>query len=998
MSDVSLRVTAQDMTQAALGSIKGALDSVASAGKNLAGIGGTLTQNVTAPLLGLAATSQKAALDHKKLLAAFQSSTGSAEQATAAVKSINDMAARSSIPIEQFSNAGKKLLAFNVPAKDVSKVLKEMGDISAGTGVSLEDLSATYGKVAITGKVSLKQLTSLGQQGIPITQALAQAMGITEDQVLEMVKAGKVGLPEFQKAMEGLTSEGGRFANGMEEKTGTIQGFFGALQNNVTESLEVVGASIAKTVNLGSLATVLLDWIIRIREGFTSFIETHPGFAKIAVIIGVVAAALGPVLTFVGMLMEYAPLLATGLGAVGAVLGFLISPLGLLVAGIAALVYFNFDAISGFANEVLGRIGAATPFASSALHELWAQLTGIGLDSDGTTEGIYNFVAALTGSNDMATTVSNAVSDLGYWLGNVQEKVMAVVAVFKEFGGGALAEVVAQLTGFGQSADDTTNIFQKLLTALGMSTETASAVGEGLKIIGDVTRALGPLFLSVAETLGSAFGAQLATTFDLLLTTIRGVGQIIVAVFSGDWAGAIEGAKTVLGGLGTYAIESLVNLGGLLTGFAAGLLDFAANVATNLGFPELGKSIEDIKGKLTAGWLSIKDSVTIAVQNFKWSDFIAAFTWDNIVTKFDGWATYVKSLDWATYIKTALAWADWIAKLEWKTFLTVIDWSLWLVKISWAAILPGVINWGEWLVKLDWTKIITTAIDWAVWLTVLPWNILVKAIDWSVWIGKLAWTDWLSKIDWTTHVKPLTWSDFVADMKDWATYIKSLDWGGYITKIVSWEAWLDSLIWSAFVKNVELPTFVKAIDWTGFVTKLTGWADFIVKVAWSDYIAPKFKWAEWVTKIAWLDWIAPKFAWLDFIAKIAWADWIAPKFSWDAFITSLDLPSLIPKWPGWGAIFSEIGLGGDDAPKTPGGWTGIGYTRAGLHWVGERGPELVDMSAGSRIYSASESLALANGGSDGGGGVNLTIHASLASDMDVNVLAYQILDIIRSKR
>ena len=91
---------------------------------------------------------------------------------------------------------------------------------------------------------------------------------------------------------------------------------------------------------------------------------------------------------------------------------------------------------------------------------------------------------------------------------------------------------------------------------------------------------------------------------------------------------------------------------------------------------------------------------------------------------------------------------------------------------------------------------------------------------------------------------------------------------------------------------------------------------------------------------------------------------------------------------------------GKDTPPTPpvvtppGNATGTRNWRGGLTWVGETGPELVNLPARSAIYSNANSMAMAGAG----GGVNVTINATVADGIDIERLAHRVVDVISSRR
>ena len=89
---------------------------------------------------------------------------------------------------------------------------------------------------------------------------------------------------------------------------------------------------------------------------------------------------------------------------------------------------------------------------------------------------------------------------------------------------------------------------------------------------------------------------------------------------------------------------------------------------------------------------------------------------------------------------------------------------------------------------------------------------------------------------------------------------------------------------------------------------------------------------------------------------------------------------------------------GDTSNKkttTAGNAIGTSSWRGGMTWVGETGPELVSLPSRTRIFNPAESMALAGAG---GGDVYVTVNATVSNAVDVEQLAYRVVDIIRKRR
>lgn len=77
------------------------------------------------------------------------------------------------------------------------------------------------------------------------------------------------------------------------------------------------------------------------------------------------------------------------------------------------------------------------------------------------------------------------------------------------------------------------------------------------------------------------------------------------------------------------------------------------------------------------------------------------------------------------------------------------------------------------------------------------------------------------------------------------------------------------------------------------------------------------------------------------------------------------------------------------AALLPGNAMGTQFWKGGLTWVGERGPELVALPQGARVYDAQESARMS-----GGGGAIHEHHYHMTSNLDVESVARRVMDLI----
>lgn len=138
------------------------------------------------------------------------------------------------------------------------------------------------------------------------------------------------------------------------------------------------------------------------------------------------------------------------------------------------------------------------------------------------------------------------------------------------------------------------------------------------------------------------------------------------------------------------------------------------------------------------------------------------------------------------------------------------------------------------------------------------------------------------------------------------------------------------------------------------------------------------------------DWIEDLFSWAwPILGPVAWAvkltNWAWPKLKEPGWISNL----LDFEWPGMPDLPGWMGGGGDDVVGENAG--GTSNWRGGLSWVGEEGPELVNLPRGSQVFPADVSAQMAGAG----GEVTINQYNTINSEIDEYLLARRVVEIIR---
>lgn len=287
----------------------GAMDGIVSAAKRaggalggvrsaFSGVGGMLGAiGAGAAITGIV----KMAADAETLGTQLKVLTGDAATAQQVMGDIRKFAESTPFQTEEISEAARSLLAFGGNASTVVDELRMLGDIAAGTGTPLGELSELYGKAKVQGRLFAEDINQLTGRGIPIIGALAKQFGVAEGDVRKLVESGAVGFPEMQRTLAGMVGPGGKFAGLTQELSTTTAGRFSTL----VDQFKAIGLALGEQIL--PYANEFMTWTMNAMQGVEGigaafgkalastkqwFLDTRTNLEDLGVAIGTVFASL----------------------------------------------------------------------------------------------------------------------------------------------------------------------------------------------------------------------------------------------------------------------------------------------------------------------------------------------------------------------------------------------------------------------------------------------------------------------------------------------------------------------------------------------------------------------------------------------------------------------------------------------------------------------------------------------------------------------------------
>ncbi|UZX16561.1 tape measure protein [Thermus sp. PS18] len=216
----------------------------------VSGVAGQVLNLRNLLIAGAAGYAGKLALDaasfKESTLAAFQTLTGSREEANRLLREAVRFANRTPFDTGQIVDAYQRLLTTGFRKVEIPVILKGVGDLAALKGFSpevIERVLRTFEQIRGKKRLLAEELMQLAEVGIPlgkVYEVLAKRLGTTVDQVRKLQEAGKIG-PNLgiTAVLEVIrtTFSGGRLGSLMELLTTSIPGLLSNLRSRPLELL-----------------------------------------------------------------------------------------------------------------------------------------------------------------------------------------------------------------------------------------------------------------------------------------------------------------------------------------------------------------------------------------------------------------------------------------------------------------------------------------------------------------------------------------------------------------------------------------------------------------------------------------------------------------------------------------------------------------------------------------------------------------------------------------
>ena len=232
-------------------------------------------------LKAIVGTPLKLAAEFEKTHIAMTTLLGSATLSMALLKEAEEFAAVSPFSSDDINQSLRQMLAMGYGVGEVTDSLKQLADMAAGSGASLQHLSLIFSQGRASQKWMSKDFYQLANLGIPAISELQKVLGVdTPAAVYKAIEAGEVMDSTMQQVLKNMTSAGGKYYKATEAQSKSMAGMWEQLGDQVGLTAKAIGQEMIKAWDLKSATKSMTDFVQMLREDYMPTISTMLSLSK----------------------------------------------------------------------------------------------------------------------------------------------------------------------------------------------------------------------------------------------------------------------------------------------------------------------------------------------------------------------------------------------------------------------------------------------------------------------------------------------------------------------------------------------------------------------------------------------------------------------------------------------------------------------------------------------------------------------------------------------
>lgn len=471
--------------------------------------------------------------------------------------------------------------------------------VVGGTG-SFQEMEQIFGRIVDQGKMTRTEFDMIAQRMPGFSSAVQEAMGVSSEEMYEMLRTGEITTDQFLDVMEGfsgdMAAEYAKSWDGMVQNTKAYIGIIGEqLLGGVFEQSK---ESIAEFIEFLKSDEVM-EWAQitgeAIGEAFTNIVERIQAAIewykqldewqqKLILGFGAFLIAMGPFLSIFGQLLQWLPVIVNGFKLLGAAIGLLFSPMGLVVLLIGALIaagmllWQNWEEIWAKAVEIWNNIaeflGINTEGIKEKILSIWGSIKEFFAETWEWLKGV---------TTEAWESISDSISHVMEHISRLISEILSFISDFWAEHGEAIKRITKDTFEMIKNDIQTAmKIAQAIISTawdiIKTIFETAIGVITGLVqffaglITGDFEMMKEGL-IQIWEALWEGIKGIVESGWDLLSSAFSSLWDSISDWFTDLKDSAVDWGKNMIDGF----IDGIVSMGKDVADAAKGVVDSAAD-------------------------------------------------------------------------------------------------------------------------------------------------------------------------------------------------------------------------------------------------------------------------------------------------------------------------------------------------------------------------------------------------------------------------------------
>lgn len=626
-----------------------------SVGGTMRNLGGTMTRYITMPAMGViaAAGGITAAFGWSRLvgLDSAQAQLKGLGYDTEAVGRISDQVTSAieggmTTMAEGTAIAAGAMAAGVEEGAELEKYIKLVGDAAVGSNRPVNEMASIFNRVQGTGKLMTQELNMI-EDGMPgFSQAMADNLGVSQEEFRKMVTAGEVSSEDFLTVMDDFA--GGMavaYSDSWQGMLANTKAYIGIIGENLLSGVfEQSKDSIAEFIELlksEEAQAWAADMGVKIGEAFSKIVNAVKGAInwfmnlsasqqKLIGIFSAVAIAAGPILTVLGSMIIF-------IGSVVSALAPFILGLGKLSGGIK-VVMSGLKPFAAVFPKLAGFMGLLTGPVGLVIAAIAALGAGFVL--------AYNKSAAFRNFIDVLKEKFVAFIPTIVQFGkNIYDNFMNLVIPAVQAVKGFFLDMFSQIKQFWQSDGQ----------------QVINAITNGVNIVKAVVSVAMPIITSIINVAFKLVLTVVKMVWDNIkgviqggLNIIMGLVKVFAGIFTGDFSKMWEGVKQIFVGAFQFVWNAfqLMFWGRIIKGITAfikGGLGLFRNFGTQTGnvFTSMWQSVVRILTNLWNGATTIFNKMLNGIGN------IVKSLVDNVLGFFRNMRSNVANIVTSLQVRTA---------------------------------------------------------------------------------------------------------------------------------------------------------------------------------------------------------------------------------------------------------------------------------------------------------------------------------------------------------